>query len=170
MMAPRIGAAQNSHNWVGAPSPLKTATAVERGGLTGVLLIGIEMRWISVIAKPIAMGAKPMGRPGGRSEDDIEEHGGEDGLGDEDRGQGVAAGGVDPVTIGRHVPDPVEAVLAGGNGKSASRSRPTFYINTANEKATYVSLDFTLADTVNNALGMTTASVDADTISACGAR
>jgi hypothetical protein len=45
----------------GAPSPLKKATAVERAGLTDVLLMGVEMRWISVRARPMAMGANPVG-------------------------------------------------------------------------------------------------------------
>ena len=44
MSAPTIGATQNSHNCPGAPAPLKKATAVERAGLTDVLLIGIEMK------------------------------------------------------------------------------------------------------------------------------
>jgi hypothetical protein len=41
--------------------PLKNATPVERAGLTEVLLIGIEMRWIRVSPSPIAIGAKPTG-------------------------------------------------------------------------------------------------------------
>ena len=38
---------------------LKNATPVERAGLTDVLEIGIEIRWIRVSARPIARPANP---------------------------------------------------------------------------------------------------------------
>ena len=40
---------------------MKKATPVERAGLTEVLVIGMEMRWIRVSARPMAIGAKPAG-------------------------------------------------------------------------------------------------------------
>ena len=57
--APIIGATQNSHSWAMAQSPTNTATPVLRAGLTEVLVIGIETRWISVSASPIGMPANP---------------------------------------------------------------------------------------------------------------
>ena len=57
--APTSGASQNTHSCAGAPSPLKNATPVDRAGLTDVLEIGIEIRWISVSVSPIAKPAKP---------------------------------------------------------------------------------------------------------------
>ena len=59
--APASGASQNAHSWPGAPAPLKNATPVERAGLTEVLEIGIEMRWIRVSVSPIEMPANPLG-------------------------------------------------------------------------------------------------------------
>ena len=61
MAAPRIGASQNTHSWPTAPLPLKNATPVERAGLTEVLEIGMEMRWMRVSTRPMAIGAKPCG-------------------------------------------------------------------------------------------------------------
>src|SRR5690606_37284972 len=61
MSAPTIGATQNSHSWPGAPPPLKNATAVDRAGFTDVLVMGMEMRWISVSVRPMAARAKPTG-------------------------------------------------------------------------------------------------------------
>ena len=50
------------------------------------------------------------------AEDDVEEEGGEDDLGDEDRDEAVAAGGVLGVAVGCETGAGVEAVLAGGDG------------------------------------------------------
>ena len=65
MMAPKAaptnGATQNSQSWLNAAVSAKKATPVERAGFTEVLVTGIEMRWIRVSARPIAMGAKPVG-------------------------------------------------------------------------------------------------------------
>ena len=59
--APTSGAIQNSHSWPTAAVSANSATPVERAGLTDVLVTGIEIRWISVRANPIASGAKPVG-------------------------------------------------------------------------------------------------------------
>jgi len=40
---------------------VKKATAVERAGLTEVLVTGMEMRWIRVRLRPMAIGAKLRG-------------------------------------------------------------------------------------------------------------
>ena len=62
MAAPSSGASQNSHSCPTAqPSPTSSAGPVERAGLTEVLVIGIEIRWISVSDKPIASGPRPLG-------------------------------------------------------------------------------------------------------------
>ena len=60
-IAPAIGATQNIHNCSIAQPPTNTACPVERAGLTDVLVTGIEIRWISVNANPIEIGAKPTG-------------------------------------------------------------------------------------------------------------
>ena len=65
----------------GAPLPLKNATPVERAGLTEVLVIGMDTRWISVSASPMAIGAKPAGPGVGGAQDDVEEERGEEHLG-----------------------------------------------------------------------------------------
>jgi hypothetical protein len=41
--------------------PANSAGPVERAGFTEVLVTGIEMRWMSVGARPIATGAVPLG-------------------------------------------------------------------------------------------------------------
>src|SRR5690606_36075516 len=56
-IAPNIGATQNSHNWLNASPCTNNACEVERAGLTDVLVIGIEIKWIKVNAKPIAIPA-----------------------------------------------------------------------------------------------------------------
>ena len=56
-----IGASQNSHSCDSAPLPANSATAVERAGLTEVLVTGMEIRWIKVSASPMASGANPAG-------------------------------------------------------------------------------------------------------------
>lgn len=73
--APASGASQGAHSWPGAPAPLKNATPVERAGLTEVLEIGIEMRWIRVSVSPIEMPANPLGA---RSSVDPQNHQQED--------------------------------------------------------------------------------------------
>jgi len=62
-MPPTIGATQNSQSCCMAHPPTKIATAVDRAGLTEVFVTGIEIKWISVKANPIAIGAKPAGTP-----------------------------------------------------------------------------------------------------------
>ena len=61
MAAPTIGATMNSHSWASAGPPAKIATAIERAGFTEVLVTGMLMRWIRVRARPMAIGAKPLG-------------------------------------------------------------------------------------------------------------
>jgi len=61
MMAPAIGATQNSHNCEIAQSPANIATAVLLAGLTEVLVTGMLIKWISVNPKPMAIGANPCG-------------------------------------------------------------------------------------------------------------
>src|SRR5882672_1534009 len=58
---PAIGATQNSHSCSSAQPPANTATPVLRAGFTEVLVTGMLIRWMSVSARPIAMGAKPCG-------------------------------------------------------------------------------------------------------------
>lgn len=60
MAAPMSGASQNTHSWAGAPLALKNATPVERAGLTDVLEIGMETRWIRVRVRPMARPANPL--------------------------------------------------------------------------------------------------------------
>ena len=60
-IAPRIGATQNSQSWLSAHPPAKIAVPVERAGFTEVLVTGIEIRWISVRHRPMAIGANPAG-------------------------------------------------------------------------------------------------------------
>lgn len=57
MIAPTIGANQNNQSCVKAVPPTKRAWDVERAGFTEVLVIGIEIKWINVNAKPIAIPA-----------------------------------------------------------------------------------------------------------------
>ncbi len=59
--APTIGASQNSQSCCRAMPPTNSAGPVERAGLTDVLVTGIEIRWIRVRARPMAIGAKPGG-------------------------------------------------------------------------------------------------------------
>ena len=59
--APISGATQNSQSWPTAPVSAKKATAVERAGFTEVLVTGIEIRWISVSARPMASRRSPAG-------------------------------------------------------------------------------------------------------------
>ena len=59
--APSRGATQNSPTCDSAQPPTKIAGPVLRAGLTEVLVIGMPIRWISVSARPMAMGAKPAG-------------------------------------------------------------------------------------------------------------
>ena len=61
MTAPTIGATQNSQSCCRAQPPTNSAGPVERAGLTEVLVTGIEIRWIRVSARPMAIGAKPAG-------------------------------------------------------------------------------------------------------------
>ena len=72
---PTSGASQNSHSWPSAQPPANSAGPVLRAGLTEVLVTGIQIRWISVSARPIAIGAKPAGaRRSRRAHDDEQEH------------------------------------------------------------------------------------------------
>src|SRR5262245_38727205 len=59
MIAPTIGATQNSQSWLSAAVSANNATPVERAGFTEVFVTGMETRWISVSVRPIASGAKP---------------------------------------------------------------------------------------------------------------
>ena len=65
--APISGATQNSQSWLIAAVSANSAAAVERAGLTDVLVTGIEIKWISVSPRPMAIGAKPAG-----ARDDVE--------------------------------------------------------------------------------------------------
>jgi hypothetical protein len=51
----------NSQTCPMAPFCAKIAVAMERAGLTEVLVTGIEIRWMSVRPSPMAIGAKPAG-------------------------------------------------------------------------------------------------------------
>ena len=62
---------------------LKNATPVERAGLTDVLEIGIEMRWIRVRVRPMARPANPSGARS--SVDDEQKHSRQDDLGEDHR-------------------------------------------------------------------------------------
>ena len=59
--APARGASQNIHSCEIAAVSAKRATAVERAGLTEVLVTGIEMRWINASPIPMVRGANPAG-------------------------------------------------------------------------------------------------------------
>src|SRR5215471_9676017 len=63
IIAPAIGATQNSQSWPTYSPPANRAGPVLRAGLTEVLVIGIEIRWMSVSAKPIGMPANPVAAP-----------------------------------------------------------------------------------------------------------
>ena len=58
---PTMGATQKIHSCCSAHGSAKRAAAVERAGFTEVLDTGIDTRWISVRARPMASGAKPAG-------------------------------------------------------------------------------------------------------------
>ena len=60
-MAPTIGARMNSHSCVIASPPANSAGPIDRAGFTDVFVTGMLTRWISVSARPIAIGAKPFG-------------------------------------------------------------------------------------------------------------
>ena len=60
-MAPMIGATQNNHSCSIAAPPTNNAGPVERAGFTDVFVTGIEIRWISVRHRPMAIGANPAG-------------------------------------------------------------------------------------------------------------
>ena len=109
------GATQKSQSWPTAPVSAKKATAVERAGLTEVLVTGIETRWMSVSARPMAMPAKPAGAlRAGRAEDDEDEARGQDELDQEAGEEAVAAGRVGAVAVrGEAAGGPVG--LAGGD-------------------------------------------------------
>ncbi|MCY1250766.1 hypothetical protein D9M72_644350 [compost metagenome] len=59
--APISGATQNNHSCCSAQPPTNNAGPVLRAGLTEVLVTGMEIRWIRVRARPMAIGAKPAG-------------------------------------------------------------------------------------------------------------
>ncbi|MCY1309847.1 hypothetical protein D9M70_599830 [compost metagenome] len=59
MIAPAIGATQNSHSSDTAYDGPNSAGPVLRAGFTEVLVTGIDTRWISVRHRPMAMPAKP---------------------------------------------------------------------------------------------------------------
>ena len=59
--APRTGATQKNQSCAIAQPPTNSAGPVERAGFTDVFVIGMLIRWISVSARPIAIGAKPFG-------------------------------------------------------------------------------------------------------------
>ena len=59
--APAIGATQNIQSCKIAVPPENSAGPVLRAGLTLVLVTGIEIRWISVSPRPMAIGAKAAG-------------------------------------------------------------------------------------------------------------
>jgi hypothetical protein len=59
--APAIGANQNSQSWEIAQSPKNTATPVLRAGFTDVLVTGMDIKWMRVRHKPMAIGANPCG-------------------------------------------------------------------------------------------------------------
>ncbi len=63
MIAPRIGATQNSQSWLVYAPPANRAGPVLRAGLTEVFVTGIDTRWISVSARPIGIPAKPEAAP-----------------------------------------------------------------------------------------------------------
>ena len=56
MTAPMTGITQKNQSWLTAQSPWKMATALERAGLTEVLVTGMETRWMRVRARPMARG------------------------------------------------------------------------------------------------------------------
>lgn len=58
---PMMGATQKAQSCCKAIPPSRSAGPVLRAGLTEVFVTGIEIRWISVRPKPIAIGAKPAG-------------------------------------------------------------------------------------------------------------
>ena len=60
-IAPTIGATINIHTWLIAQPRWKIAVASERAGFSDVLVTGIEIRCILVSARPMAIGAKPLG-------------------------------------------------------------------------------------------------------------
>ena len=94
------GPAQNSQSWPTVPGTSeKKATAVERAGLTEVLVTGIETRWISVSASPMEIPAKRGSGRRGRAEDDEDEARGQHQLDEEGGEQAVAAGRVGAVAV-----------------------------------------------------------------------
>ena len=121
---PSSGASQNSQSWPIAQAPANSAGPVLRAGLTEVLVTGIEMRWISVNPRPMAIGAKPTGarewvepmmmnRNIIVSTSSVEEAGGE----------AVMAGRMVAVAVGRETLGGVEAGRAAGDEIEHHRRR-----------------------------------------------
>ena len=111
-----MGATQKSQSCDIAQSPTNRATPVLRAGFTEVLVTGMLIRWISVRPRPMAIGAKPCGRAlVGGAEDDEQEHHGHDHFGDQRRQQGVPAGRMGAVAVGREAGGHVKAGLAAGD-------------------------------------------------------
>ena len=61
MIAPTIGASQNTQSCPSAQPCWTIAGPVERAGLTDVFDTGIDTRWIITSVKPMAMPANPAG-------------------------------------------------------------------------------------------------------------
>ncbi len=58
---PTIGKTMNTHSWLSAQLPWNMAVARLRAGLTDVLSIGIEMRWMTVRVRPTVTPVRPTG-------------------------------------------------------------------------------------------------------------
>ena len=56
-----IGATMNSQSCWSGSLPPNSATPIERAGFTEVLVTGMLIRWISVRARPMAIGANIVG-------------------------------------------------------------------------------------------------------------
>ena len=94
-IAPKIGATQKSQSRLRAQPPTMRAGPVLPAGLTEVLVTGMLMRWIGVSPRPMAMGAKPLGRVFVRcAQDDEQEKGSKDDFRDEAGEQLIAVGRV----------------------------------------------------------------------------
>lgn len=95
MAAPASGASQKAHSCAGAPLPLKNATAVDRAGLIDGVGDGDRDQADRGQGQADRQTGKTLGGAViGGTEDDQEEHRGQDRLGEQRGGQRIPAGGV----------------------------------------------------------------------------
>ncbi len=121
---PSSGTTQNIQSCASAQPPTNSAGPVLRAGFTEVLVTGMLIRWMSVSASPIAIGAKPAGaRPMRRAHDDEQEHHGQHELRDDAGAEPVLARRVIAVAVRRKAAGEAEVRRAARDRHRAPRPR-----------------------------------------------